>query len=388
MLLTKPFLACFALALMLALTSCNSDYKSERIFISGTVLEPESDKLVLHAVDTLKTYPLDSVKFKKDGSFAFRISVEDAGFYFLRCEKLTSDVFPAFQGDSIEIILSDCHKNKIRGGLEAGNYSAFLESLTRSKIQMDSLSKVLLDSRYKPDFAGLKSDIDSSFQLIVNELRNEAMLFIDTHPTYLSNLLIINANPGRIPLFEESTDYPHFFRVDSLLQIHHKNNRHTAFFYSRVNRLKRRIEAEKKASQNLGQGSYAPEIKLPATSGKEVSLKQQVGKYTLIYFWAPTDALSRKSNAELKLLYEKYSKLGFSVFAVSFDPLSDRFIGAVNLDKLWWTNVNDTRGLNSPLLTEYQISGFPAFIVIDAEGKIVDRFLSVKALSNWLVNNL
>jgi thioredoxin-related protein len=87
-------------------------------------------------------------------------------------------------------------------------------------------------------------------------------------------------------------------------------------------------------------------------------------------------------------LYEKYKKYGFTVFAVSFDPFMDRFTNAVNLDKLWWNNVNDTLGTKSPLLSEYQISGFPAFVLIDGKGKIIERFLSDKALSIWLEENL
>lgn len=388
MLSAKSVLAFCAVVLMLTFVSCSTGQDSDRIYIAGTVAHKNSDRLVLFEVDTLKSYRVDSVRPDKKGDFSFSIRSDKAGFYFLKSDHHTSALFPAFPGDSVEVIMSNSRQVQIIGGIEAGDFWAFSELLAKSKSKMDSLSGILLDSRHKPEFAGIKSTTDSLFQEISNDLRNKAVFFMENHPAFLSNLLIINASLDRMPLFDESIDYPLLFKTDSLLKLYHKNNPHAIYFNSRANRLRKRIETENQASQNLSQGSFVPEIKLPGTSGKEISLSQQSGKYRLIYFWAAADARSRKSNQELKILYEKYRESGFSVYAVSFDPFSDRFAGAVNLDKLWWTNVNDTLGMNSPLLSEYRISEFPAFVLIDEEGKIIDRFISVKALSAWLQNKI
>lgn len=383
----KHFLLAISIASILIFESCNNTDYSDAIQLSGSIAGHESGYLVLFSVDTASSYPIDSVKPDGNGNFRLRIAVEGEGFYFFKKGRSVSDVFPAFPGDSLQFDFNPSLKAVVQGGREAEIYAEFSSGISSAEASMDSLTRAMLNARHTPDFAKIRATTDSAFNRIKLELKREAIAFIQSNPSLLSNILVINAMPGRAVLFDETTDYNHFFVVDSLLQLYHNENKHVAFFHSRANRLRNRIEAEREAMLNLTPGSIAPEISLPGTSGQVMNLKDKSGKITLIYFWTPTDALSRKSNAGIKELNEKYKGDGFAVFAVSFDPFMDRFTNAVNLDKLWWNNVNDTLGMKSPLLSEYQISGFPAFVLIDKEGRIIERFLSDKALAIWLEEN-
>ncbi len=384
----KHFLLAISIASLLIMESCNSKDYSDSILLTGNIAKHESGNLVLFSVDTASSFPIDSVKPDANGNFRLRIDAEVEGFYFFKKGNTVSAIFPAFPGDSIEFAFNPALKAAIRGGRESEIYAQFSSGVASAEAIMDSLSRAMLNARHTPDFAKIRVKTDSAFESIKLDLRKQALDFIDSNPSLLSNVLVINAMPGRGILFDETTDYNHFFRVDSLLQLYHQKNKHAAFFHSRANQLRKRVDAKREAMLSLSPGSLAPEISLPGTSGKVLKLHDKTGKITLIYFWTPTDALSRKSNASLKELYEKYKRYGFTVFAVSFDPFMDRFTNAVNLDKLWWNNVNDTLGMKSPLLSEYQISGFPAFVMIDGQGKIIERFLSDKALSIWLEENL
>ena len=110
--------------------------------------------------------------------------------------------------------------------------------------------------------------------------------------------------------------------------------------------------------------------------------------YTLLYFWVPSDALSRKSNPELKNLYEKYRSRGLTVYAISLDPSTERWKTAVTMEKLWWTNVNDTLGLRSAVAGDYMINSVPVFVLLDREQRVLDRFISLQALENYLTKVL
>jgi peroxiredoxin len=157
--------------------------------------------------------------------------------------------------------------------------------------------------------------------------------------------------------------------------------------HHRVQHLRQLARAEVLAREQLKTGSLAPEIRLPDFSDDLRSWKNLKENPILLYFWAPTDALSRQSNLKLKQLVEHKDTPKFQVYAVAFDPLPDRWKAAVNLDKLWWINVIDTLGDQSPLRRQYRIERLPVMILLDKEGRILQRFISVDAFKEYLEKN-
>jgi peroxiredoxin len=157
--------------------------------------------------------------------------------------------------------------------------------------------------------------------------------------------------------------------------------------HHRVQRLRRLSRTEAEARTQLKTGSQAPDIKLPDFSDRLKSWHHLKGKPILLYFWAPTDAQSRQSNLKLKQIIDRDDSPEFQVYAVAFDTFPDRWKAAVNLDKLWWTNVIDTLGNQSLLHVKYRIERLPVLILLDKEGRILHRFVSVDALEEYLKKN-
>lgn len=343
--------------------------------------------MVLYRIDTTTFQPIDSINIHADGAFSFFVETEKGDFYFLGKGRSFSSPFPAFFGDSIQISLTNEKATIIKGGLEAGRYSVFTLWLGQGEERFDSLSKSLEKARYTADYASVREKSDSVFDQIRSNLKEDAVEFIHSNPDLLSNILVINSSLGRVGLFDESIDFSLFFEVDSLLQVYHGNNVHVVNFHNRVRRLREKVARLENLPASLSFGAKAPNIVLPGTSGKISKLHDNSAKLTLIYFWNPSDISGRQSNMELKLLHEKYKSAGFAVFGVAFDPDIARFKNAINMDKLWWTNVNDTLGMQSPVLETYQVDDFPSLVLMDKKGNIAGRFLSVKALAHWMDEN-
>ena len=342
---------------------------------------------MLYRIDTTSSYAIDSVNPDGAGAFSFFVETDNADFYFLGNGRYFSPPFPAFPGDSIQISNTGTKTTLIKGGREAGRYSEFIGWSAQAEERLDSLSKNLESARYIADYASVKIKSDSVFSRIRAELKENASRFIQSNPDLLSNILVINSSAGRVALFEETIDYLLFFELDSMLQTHHGDNKHVVYFHNRIKNLKAKVAGMLELPANISPGARAPEISLPGTSGKTTNLHDHSSKLTLIYFWNPGDYSGRQSNMELKLLYEKYKSDGFAVFGVAFDSDVARFKDAVNMDKLWWINVNDTLGLHSPFLETYQIKDFPSLVLMDKNGNISGRFLSVKALAHWMDNH-
>ena len=69
---------------------------------------------------------------------------------------------------------------------------------------------------------------------------------------------------------------------------------------------------------------------------------------------------------------------------VSFDQKKEAWVKAVDQLKMPWLQISDLKGWNCAAASIYKIDGIPDNILIDPQGKIVDRALRGKALHSKL----
>ncbi|HKY63036.1 MAG TPA: TlpA disulfide reductase family protein [bacterium] len=120
-------------------------------------------------------------------------------------------------------------------------------------------------------------------------------------------------------------------------------------------------------------GAGAPDFTLPGRDGKPVSLASFRGRPVLLNFWATWCGPCQQEMPSLEALYQRYKDRGFVILGVSLDeegwPVVEDFLKRVPVD--------------FPLLLDsaqavsdaYQIYRIPETYLIDAEGKIVDKFV-------------
>lgn len=345
------------------------------------------EKVVLKIVDTTHFMSFDSASLKSGNTVIFNVPSQTGNLYFIQYSGNRSDLFAAFPGDSIAASVTSTGVQLGGNGRETAETSVFWRKLNLAARQVDSITQQLMELRHLPGFMESRQQANAKVLAILETLRNEALDFIEKNGTFLGILPVVNARVGNQPLFKESVHPGIFLEVDTLLQLHHPGNPHTIFYHNRMNQLRQRLNKEQQAQLRLAPGSKAPDIELPGVSGKNISLYSQKNKLTLLYFWSPSDAKSRKSNQQIKLLHEKYNNRGFGIFAVSLESFHERFAAAVQLDKMWWPNVNDTAGIDSPIKETYGIDEIPAFLLLDENHRLNARFLSVQALELWLSEN-
>ena len=83
-------------------------------------------------------------------------------------------------------------------------------------------------------------------------------------------------------------------------------------------------------------------------------------------------------------MYQKYSKKGFEIFAVSLDKKEDHWKKAIKDDKLTWIHVSDLKGWKNSAATLYGVNSIPHTILLDKEGKIITTNLRGEALEQEL----
>lgn len=146
------------------------------------------------------------------------------------------------------------------------------------------------------------------------------------------------------------------------------------------------IKKQKEALDFLAPGKVAPDFEEKLANGKTMKLSDLKGKVVLLDFWASWCGPCRQENPNVVALYEKYKSKGFTVMSVSLDQDRERWLGAIEKDRLSWPyHVSDLKGWGSEVAKQYSVRGIPFTVLIDKDGKIIDTKLRGSALEQELV---
>jgi thiol-disulfide isomerase/thioredoxin len=130
------------------------------------------------------------------------------------------------------------------------------------------------------------------------------------------------------------------------------------------------------AAQLLAPGSLVPELEGPSPDGTIYKLSSLKGKIVLIDFWASWCGPCRKENPAVVALYEKYKEKGFTVFSVSLDSDKNAWMRAIESDKLIWPyHISELKRWDGMLSRSYGVNSIPFTVLIDAEGKVIEKNL-------------
>jgi len=133
-------------------------------------------------------------------------------------------------------------------------------------------------------------------------------------------------------------------------------------------------------------GQQFTDLEMADPDGKMHKISELVGegKWVLVDFWASWCAPCRAEMPNVLEAYNKYHDKGFEVIGVSFDQKKEAWVKAVEQIKMPWLQISDLKGFNCAAAPIYKIDGIPDNILIDPQGKIIDRALRGKALHNRL----
>jgi thiol-disulfide isomerase/thioredoxin len=131
------------------------------------------------------------------------------------------------------------------------------------------------------------------------------------------------------------------------------------------------IKAELERAMRLMTGAVAPDFAQATPEGKELKLSDLRGKYILIDFWASWCGPCRRENPNVVRMYEQYKDKGFDILSVSLDNSRERWLQAIEQDKLSWKHVSDLKGWENTVAQMYEVQGIPKTFLIDPQGKII-----------------
>lgn len=127
-------------------------------------------------------------------------------------------------------------------------------------------------------------------------------------------------------------------------------------------------------------GDKAPVFSAKTPDGKELSLKESLGKVTIIDFWASWCGPCRKENPKVVALYNQYHEKGLNIIGVSLDKDDAKWKEAIEKDGLTWNHISNLMFWQDPIAQEYEVRAIPATFILDENGVVVAKNLRGKKL--------
>ncbi|UMY65340.1 MULTISPECIES: TlpA disulfide reductase family protein [unclassified Flavobacterium] len=352
----------FLLALSATLFSFRAWLKNE-FTITGTATGiADGKKVYLQLQQPEKgTVRIDSAKVT-GGKFTLKGVATEPSIHFVEVEGIQGKVAFVLEEGAIELTLYKDSIGKSRVGGTKSNVELQKFNSTAMKIQRKAMefqqanNTVFQEAQSKNDTATVNGLIRK-----FNGFQQEMITLSTTYPaknptSFLSLLLIDNMfNNPTVDIAKIKSDF-------ALLDAKLKNTKQGQALQKRINDY-----------HSVNVGDLAPAFSAVSPDGKQVSLKESLGKVTLVDFWASWCGPCRRENPNVVKLYADYHAKGLNIISISLDrPGQDAaWKGAIEKDGLTWTHVSNLMFWDDPIAKDYHVQSIPATFLLDEKGTII-----------------
>ncbi|KGO93588.1 TlpA disulfide reductase family protein [Flavobacterium subsaxonicum] len=349
--------------------------------VTGTFADNSLDgkTIILEKQSQMGYTPVDTVKVDGD-KFVIKGTTTDPEMVFLNVEgKTDSKVNFILEPGEINLkVDKDTLFKSVTGGTFNNDKLEEFKGLSYKMFkENEKIEKAALPQRNEAlkindtvTLNKLRKDKEASFKTWNGQLVD----FIKKNPKAFVNIMVL----GQVAQMRVSTmdDVRALFEgLDPSIK-KTKEGKQIADYFAKMDAEKKGTpEAATSAEGGVKVGDAAPEFTAPSPEGKAVSLKQSLGKVTIIDFWASWCKPCRAENPNVVALYNELHAKGLNIIGVSLDKTADKWKEAIAADKLTWAHVSNLKFWDEPIAKQYGVSSIPATFILDASGKVVAKDL-------------
>lgn len=353
----------FIITSALLFVACNN-LKDNEFLISGTANGVENGKKVFIEVQTETGSLAKDTAVVTDGKFELKGITDgiDIGFVRIENEEINLPIILEEGNININIVKDSLHKSTLGG---TPNNDKFQKFNTESRAISEKVAKFEKDNGPEMQKAQMSNDtvtinkLLKEYKKFQNEMNDYSKKFIKENPdAYLSVLLLENFLMRQYLTPEEIKSY--FEGLD-------KDVKET--------KSGKKIKTALDSMTAIVIGKPAPNFSAPSPEGKTISLKESLGKVTIIDFWASWCGPCRAENPNVVALYNEFHPQGLNIIGVSLDKDAAKWKEAIAKDGLIWPHVSNLKFWEDPIAKQYNVQSIPATFILDEKGNIVAKDL-------------
>ena len=350
---------------MVALVAATMPAMAQQVNYSVSGICADDGKKV-YLIDQLTEKTLDSMVVA-NGKFSFSGAADKDALMALKVEskKWVTDFFN--DGTPIVVNVND---STVKG-------SPLNERLTKLEIEQNLPKRFFDEKTSKMNREEIMAHQD--------EILDEMNKMIDSM-TVFANKVFENERNSLIPVA-----FAGYYFIDNGVEAYDELVKEQVVFANHPYLKKTRDEVQKMMAPQDGPqsaliGQQYTDLEMADPDGKMHKISELVGegKWVLVDFWASWCGPCRAEMPNVLKAYNKYHAKGFEVVGVSFDQKKEAWVKAIGQIKMPWLQISDLKGWKCAAAPIYKIEGIPDNILIDPQGKIVDRALRGKALHRKL----
>lgn len=338
----------------------------------------DGTKVFLEKQDTQTgiTVPVDTVKIEK-GKFVFEGKAEEPSIQGIHFEN-TKGGFPVIveKGNISVIVKKDSiGKAKVSGTSNNDELAKYSKSMVGFQTKMIAFQnnnmQTMQEAQQKMDTV-VMNKLNQGFMAIQKEVASYNEKYVKDNPKSYISLLVIEGLVSQMSNAAPMADK--IIKMYDALDSDLKNSTQGKSIKTKIDQLTKFSESLKKKNKV---GQLAPNFSAPNPEGKVISLKESLGKVTLVDFWASWCSPCRHESSNMVALYKEFHDKGLNIVSVSLDMPNGKkkWMDAIAKDHLTWTHVSNLKHWDEPIAKEYGIESIPTIFVLDAQGKIVAKDL-------------
>jgi len=348
--------------------ACNQ-LKDNEFVIIGDALGVENGKKVFVEIQTETGTLAKDTAIVTDGKFELQGFTKgiDLGFIRIENEQINLPIILEEGKIKVTIVKDSLHKSTLGG---TNNNDKFQKFNTESRAISEKVAKFEKDNSSVMQKAQMSNDT-----VTINKLMKDYKKFQDEMNEYSKKFIKENKDAYLSVLLLENFLMRQYFTPEEVKGYFEKLDKELLETKSAKN-IKKVLDS----MSDISIGKSAPNFSAPSPDGKTISLKESLGKVTIIDFWASWCGPCRAENPNVVAMYNELHDQGLNIIGVSLDKDGIKWKEAIVKDKLAWTHVSNLKFWDEPIAKQYNVQSIPATFILDAKGNIVAKDLRGDAL--------
>lgn len=311
------------------------------------VLDPSSHQFV----------PVDSTAVHKE-NFEFKGTAELPTYALLTLSPQATDLIILEEGNiNVKFDLNNFNNTIITGTKNNNDLNSFYSKVKQYQKEASNYkeeNQEILTNAIKDNDSITLSKLSQEFSGYVEKLNNVITSQVTDNPNSYTSAIVIhqrleneNINP------QEAGYYYNNFSEDIK-----SSNLGLA--------IKRILDNQKET--NIEIGSVVPQVDGINENNQKISLQDNLGKVTILHFWAPWCPSCHESLPRVKELNTKYHDKGLNVFSIALTEDTDEWKDTIKTEGLNWSHIVDS----IDLATQFGVRTIPTVFVLDQNGVVLD----------------